>query len=159
MNTNEITTSQFHIWRTLFSVAHADNVFKDEEVQFMTNLMRDINFSDEQTAILKDDISNPKDAETMFHGITDQQDRIQFFDFARDLVWIDGEYDQDEKNMMLKLHKIHVKSVDMDTLVEKSSAFELEEDPRDIVDRPISREQKKTSFLNVLNLFRKQHSE
>ena len=112
-----VNDSQFYMWRTLFSVAHADDVVTDEEVQFMAYILEDINFSEEQTKILKDDIVTPKNVEAMFAGITDQNDRIRFFEFARDLVWVDGDFGPEEQSVMMKLQKTHMKELDIDNLV------------------------------------------
>ena len=40
----EVSESRFYMWRTLFSVAHADNVVTDEEIAFMAHILEDINF-------------------------------------------------------------------------------------------------------------------
>lgn len=107
------------MWRTLFAVAHADEVVTKEEVEFMAQILEDIDFTDEQTAILKDDIVNAKDIEQMFKGITQQDDRIKFFEFARDLVWIDGDFGQAEQSVMIKLFRDHFQQTDVDALIGK----------------------------------------
>ena len=52
-----VSESQFYMWRTLFAVAHADSIVADEEVAFMASVLNDINFTPEQTEVLKDDIT------------------------------------------------------------------------------------------------------
>lgn len=125
---NGINESEFFMWRTLFSVAHADNIVTDEEIEFMAQILGDVNFSDEQTKMLKDDIVNPKDAHKMFNGVTDQNDRIQFFEFARDLVWVDGDFGSEEQSVMLHLYQKHLKETNVDELIGKTS-LELEDEP------------------------------
>ena len=44
-----VSESRFYMWRTLFAVAHADNVVADEEVEFMAHILEDVEFSDHQT--------------------------------------------------------------------------------------------------------------
>ncbi len=117
------------MWRTLFAVAHEDNIVTDEELEFMAHVLEDINFTQEQTDTLKDDIMNPKDVEQMFHGVTDQNDRIEFFDFARDLVWVDGDFGSEEQSVMIKLHKEHIKRANVDEMIGKVS-LELEEEQK-----------------------------
>ncbi len=124
-----VNNSQFHMWRTLFSVAHADGIVTDEEVKFMAHILEDINFSDEQTAILKDDIVNPKSCEAMFAGITSHDDRTRFFDFARDLVWVDGNFASEEQTAMIRLMQMHFEESNVDNLVGKVS-LEFEDDTR-----------------------------
>lgn len=112
-----ITESQFYMWRTLFAIAHADNVVTDEEVRFMTEALEDIPFSEEQQKILKDDISEPKDIVEMFEKISSSKDQAEFFNFARELVWVDGDYGSEEQEIMLKLKRLHIQSVNVDDLV------------------------------------------
>ena len=117
MSKDDVNKSAFHMWRTLIAVAHADDIVTDEEIEFIARMMEDVNFSDEQTAILKDDIVHAKNVNDMFAGITDQNDRVQFFDFARDLVWIDGDFASEEQSVMIALYQQHIKDTDVDTLV------------------------------------------
>lgn len=124
---SEVSDSRFYMWRTLFSVAHADNIVTDEEITFMAHILEDVNFSDEQTTLLKDDIINPKNVEDMFRGMTDQNDRKEFFSFARDLVWVDGDFGAQEQVVMINLLQSHFKDIDFDELV-GSVSMELEED-------------------------------
>ncbi len=124
---DKITQSRFFMWRTLFALAHADGIVTDEEIAFMAHILEDIDFTNAQTAILKDDIVNPKNVEEMFKSITSKEDRLKFFEFARDLVWVDGDYASDEQEVMIKLLEEHVKDTDIEELVGNVS-LELERD-------------------------------
>ncbi len=139
--------SEFYIWRTLFAVAHADNVVTPEEITFMAQILEDVNFSPEQTSILKDDLVNPKDPEAMFHRITDQNDRIKFFDLARDLVWVDGDFGAEEQGVMVELYKIHIKDTNVDKLV-GNIEMEFEEDTPHTSN-------KSNPFTNLINMLKK----
>ncbi|MFP4313216.1 MAG: hypothetical protein ACLFR0_02705 [Alphaproteobacteria bacterium] len=112
-----VTESQFYMWRTLFAIAHADDIVTDEEVRFMTEALEDLPFSEEQQKILKDDISEPKDIVEMFGKISNSSDQAEFFNFARTLVWVDGDYGEEEQEIMLKLKRLHIQNVDVDNLV------------------------------------------
>ncbi|PCI56146.1 MAG: hypothetical protein COB36_05025 [Alphaproteobacteria bacterium] len=144
---SEVSDSRFYMWRTLFSVAHADNVVTDEEIAFMAHILEDIDFSDEQTTILKDDITHPKNVEDMFRGMTDQNDRKEFFSFARDLVWVDGDFGTQEQNVMVKLLQSHFEDIDFDELV-GSVALEFEEDMPRVDDGSVS-QRKQSSPINA----------
>lgn len=122
-----ITESQFYMWRTLFAVSHADDIVTEEEVRFMTEAMEDVPFTEEQKDILQDDISNPKDIVEMFEKISSDRDQAEFFKFARVLVWIDGDYGEEEQEIMLKLKRLHIQKVSVDDLVGNNS-LSLEED-------------------------------
>ncbi len=150
--TKEVSDSQFYMWRTLFSIAHADNVVTDEEIEFMAHIMEDIDFSEEQTATLKDDIVNPKDVEKMFQGITTADDRMQFFNFARDLVWIDGDFGSEEQGVMLKLFQTHMDDTNIDDLV-GHVPLELEEDKRPVANQ--EKAQEKASVSSMISSFRR----
>lgn len=122
-----INSSQFSMWRTLFAIAHADNVLAPGEIEYMAKVLEEVKFSPEQTETLKDDITNPKDIDLMFAGVTDVQDRIQFFDLARNLVWADGDFGQEEQSAMIKLKRAHFLKTDVDDLIGKVT-LELEDD-------------------------------
>tara|TARA_R110001592_G_scaffold79054_5_gene236794 strand:- start:10992 stop:11471 length:480 start_codon:yes stop_codon:yes gene_type:complete len=151
MMNSVVNESAFYMWRTLISVAHADNIVTDEEIEFIAQMMENIDFSDEQTAILKDDILNAKDVSEMFTGVTSQKDRIQFFEFARDLVWVDGDFASEEQSVMIQLYQQHMQETDVDELIGHIS-LELEEDsvPTNLNRRP----DKKTGFRKFLSSFR-----
>ncbi|MCB1652118.1 MAG: TerB family tellurite resistance protein [Alphaproteobacteria bacterium] len=122
-----ISDSQFYMWRTLFAVAHADNVVTDEEVRYMAEVLEDIPFSADQRAILTEDSKHAQSIEEMFKGITDVRDQAAFFQYARELVHIDGDYGEEEQGVMLKLGEIHLKNANLDDLI-GSVSLELEED-------------------------------
>ncbi len=112
-----VSDSRFYMWRTLFAVAHADRVLTDEEIRFMVETLEDIPFSGQQRTVLEDDIRTPKDVMEMFVRVTDQKDQAEFFDLARELVWIDGDYGSEEQEAMLRLKKKHIGEVNVDNLV------------------------------------------
>lgn len=113
----DVTESQFYMWRTLFAMAHADDVVTGDEIRFMMEALEDIPFTPQQKETLKNDISQPQNIEEMFSKITDDRDQAMFFSFARDLVWIDGDYGTQEQEIMLKLKRLHIQNVDIDKLV------------------------------------------
>ena len=158
--TSSVNQSQFYMWRTLFAVAHADNVVTKEEVEFMAHILEDIDFSEEQTEILKDDIMNAKNVEEMFKGITAQEDRTRFFDFARDLVWVDGDFGSEEQGVMIKLYRQHFNDIDVDQLIGKVS-LQFEDDfdagDRNIEQKPIV--PKKQDLNHTLHSFRRRFLE
>lgn len=112
-----VSDSKFYMWRTLFAIAHADDVVTDEELRFMTEAIEDVGFSPVQKEILRKDISTPQDITEMFRKIEDTKDQAAFFKFARSIVWIDGDYGEEEQEIMLKLKREHVKNVNIDDLV------------------------------------------
>lgn len=150
--TGSVNESEFYMWRTLFAVAHADNVVTEEEVTFMAGILDDVEFTDEQTKILKDDIVNAKSFTAMFTGITSPEDRINFFEFAREIVWVDGEFAPEEQSAMIELYKQHISGTTVDELIGKIT-LELEEDPgaEDLQPYP----QKRSGVMNMILAFKR----
>jgi len=125
-----ITESQFYMWRTLFAISHADNVVSDEEIRFMTEALEDLPFSEEQKEVLRDDIVHQQDIVEMFGKISNNRDQAAFFNFARELVWVDGDYGKEEQDIMLKLKRLHIENVDVDDLI-GNVGLQLEADEND----------------------------
>ncbi len=115
--TKEISDSQFYMWRALFALVHVDHIVSNEEVRFMAEALEDIPFSRVQRDILIEDIHTAQDVLEMFIKITDPLDQARFFEFAHDLVHIDGEYGIEEQKIMLKLEEIHVRRTNVDDLI------------------------------------------
>ena len=127
----QITESQFYMWRAIFALAHADDVVTEEELRFMSEVLEDIPFSDEQKMVLKQDATEEQSVEVMFKKITDPVDQAEFFKFASKLAHIDGDFGEEEQEVMLRLKRLHLENVDIDSLIPKVS---LEFDEDNIVD-------------------------
>ncbi|NCT41111.1 MAG: TerB family tellurite resistance protein [Alphaproteobacteria bacterium] len=115
----QVTDSQFYMWRTIFALAHADDIVTTEELRFMAEALEDIPFSDEQKETLQRDAKEEQSVEEMFKKITDPVDQAGFFKFASKIAHIDGDYGEEEQEVMLRLARIHLESVDIDELVGK----------------------------------------
>lgn len=114
-----VTESQFYMWRAIFALAHADDIVTPEELRFMSEILEDIPFSDEQKAVLKTDATEEQSVEDMFVKITDPADQAEFFKFASKLAHIDGDFGEEEQEVMLKVKQLHLANVDIDELVGK----------------------------------------
>ncbi len=154
---NAICQSRFFMWRTLFAVAHADNIVTDEEITFMANVLENFEFTDTQNAILKDDIVNPKDVEKMFKSITNKEDRLAFFNFASDLVWVDGKFASEEQEIMIRLLEGHVKETNVDDLI-GSISLEFEEEPVQEIESNNTAPKKLCSLTDMITSFRSRFS-
>lgn len=149
---NSVPESEFYMWRTLFAVAHADGVVTTEEVRFMAEALEDHPFNEEQKEILSDDIKEPKDPSEMFEKIGDAADQARFFKFARDLVWVDGDFGGDEQKVMVDLISKHIKTIDFDKLVNE---VDLHMELDNSQDTPVRRapEKKRSFFRRFLDSF------
>ncbi len=95
-----LSESRFHMWRAVFALAHADGHVSDEERRFMEIYLSRLPVTPEQKQTLQDDISRAQDVGVMFGKITSEKDSDDFFNFARLLVWCDGDFGQQEKRIM-----------------------------------------------------------
>lgn len=146
--TGNVTESRFYMWRALFAIAHADDKVCSEERHFMHKILQDYPFTAEQARILEADMAVKQDVAGLFEQITNPQDRSQFFDYARTLVWCDGDYGAKEQEALLKLNRAHVLSADFDTL-DETAPLELDDGEEDAhLTTPQRREYPvKTGFL------------
>ena len=117
MPLTEIKPDEFYMWRTLFAMVHVDHKVREQEIRFMAEAMEDLPFNDDQMKILRDDIVKPKDIEDMFKHVESTQLEARFFKFAHQLVWIDGEYHEEEQRIMLELLRAHMHKIDFDKLI------------------------------------------
>ncbi len=128
-----LNESQFYMWRTLFALVHADNVVTDEERKFMEKAMDNLSLTDYQRSILISDTLESADIGEMFKRITDQHDRTEFFRHARVLVWCDGDFDQQEQEIIEKLNRAHVAGVDFDAMMKEVSLSFDEEEKENVI--------------------------
>ncbi len=143
----QVTESEFYMWRTLFAIAHVDDIVSKEEVRFMAEVLEDNSFNDEQRAILNDDIKNSRDISEMFSKISDKKDQARFFSLARKLVHIDGDFGDAEQLAMLKILSEHIRSVDLDQLIGKME-FELEDEEEKLFDPVALFKQETHTFMH-----------
>lgn len=127
-----MTRSRFYMWRTVFALAHADDLVTAEERQFMHEVLKRERFSTYQLQVLKKDMTAPQDVGEMFVNITDQYDRAHFFDHARDLCWCDGDYAKQEQEIMTRLNATHVKTVDFNQVLEEVDLSFAGDDEEDV---------------------------
>lgn len=129
MRDKTVGNDVFYMWRAIFALAHVDHVVTDEERRFMFDTLSRVSFSSAQIEILTKDIEEAQDIGEMFSKINTSHARSQFFYFARMMVWCDGDYDEQEQQIMLDLKKAHVKSVDLEALV-GSVEFQFNEEAK-----------------------------
>ena len=149
-----VSESAFYMWRTVFAIAHADNILSNQEIRYMVEVLEDVPFSEEQRDILNDDIHNAKSPSARFAFVTETRDQVRFFKHAREMVWIDGDYAPEEQDVMMKLTRKYMQDVDLEKLI-GTIDLELErEEPKGVwEEEALSFKQK---LLNILGQ-RKEH--
>lgn len=126
--TQIISDSRFYMWRSLFAIAHADAVVVAEERSLMNRILAEQPFSEEQRDILRRDIEHKEDVRILFSRVTEQQDRSEFFDYARKLVWTDGHFGVEEQKTLVDLKRMYVQSVDFEVFEETTGLTLSDED-------------------------------
>lgn len=113
-----VSESRFYMWRAVFALAHADHIVTAEERKYLNAVLAREPFSAEQKKILEQDIEHAQDIAEMYVRIDDQNDRSQFFYHARLLVWCDGDFDEQEQKIIMRLKHNHVRTVDFDQIIQ-----------------------------------------
>ena len=126
MALDKINKDEFYMWRTLFAMVHADHKVREQEMYFMAEAIESIPFTEEQVSILKDDIYTPKNIMNIFSHVQSTELEARFFKFAHKLVWIDGEYHEEEQAIMIELLRTHIHKMDFDQLI-KNIDLEFEQ--------------------------------
>ncbi len=99
------------MWRAIVAMAHADKVIEPEEKEMIENYLSRVPFSDKQRQVLLGDIEKQRDVAQMFEFVTEPEDQGDFFQFARMMVWSDGDFDAQEKKILEHLEKNQMKSL------------------------------------------------
>ena len=123
---NEVSQSRFNMWRTLFALTHADGVVTSEEISFMRKALEKVPFSQAQLDLLCTEMAMAQDIYILFEQITDASDQMDFFSLAREVVYADGDYGQEEQTVLIELQKRQSKKVDPAKMA-GSVTLELEE--------------------------------
>lgn len=118
MTESGISDSRFFMWRAIVAMAHADKIIEPEEREMVENYLDKVPFSKKQREVLLADLQKQKDVALMFEMVTDPEDRSAFFQFARMMVWSDGDLDAQEKKILDHLEKSQMNSLNSDWLEE-----------------------------------------
>lgn len=103
--TNQISESRFYMWRAVFAMAHVDGKISAEELEFACQYLDNAGFSEEQTAILKQDLQTPQNVGEMLSHVTALSDQADFFQFSHMLAWKDGDYSSQEERIINRLNQ------------------------------------------------------
>lgn len=106
-----LTDSRFAMWRAIIALAHADGIVMPSEEEFGARYMDRTGASDAQRDILRQDLLSAHDPGTLFAQITRPEDKADFFQFARALLWCDGDFAAQEAAIIERLQTDHVGSL------------------------------------------------
>ena len=102
-----LSKDEFYMWRTLFALAHIDEILTKEEKALIQSKLPVEELSDEQKQVLDGDGAIPQDPLQMFEHISDVRIQKNFFDIAYELVLVDGDYHKNEYSTIHQLQKIY----------------------------------------------------
>ncbi len=119
-----VSTSKFYMFRCMIVMAHADNVFCEQERAYMYALMNHtrVPLTDEQYTTLEDDMKTPKALEDLLPYINDPNYRGQLVYFARLMAAKDGNIDADEEALLNKLNAYAIDGLDIDSIRKEAKA-------------------------------------
>lgn len=120
-----LNPSRFAMWRAVVAIMHADFVVKPHEINFILESIRDLPLSDDQRAQLKEEIYTPGNIDELFHEITAPADKEDFFHLARALAWADGDFDENEENLLNRLGDLHFDIADKSVMTRSRKDFDL----------------------------------
>jgi hypothetical protein len=100
--TGTISDSRFNMWRAVVAMIHADHVIQPHEIHYILQSTRDLPMTDQQREQLRSDLSEKQDIQALFETITAPKDKADFFHFARAVAWSDGDFDEAEREAILK---------------------------------------------------------
>lgn len=108
---NGLSKSRFNMWRAVVAMAHADGLVVDDERHMIENYLSAVPFSDAQKKQIHDDLDKPADPAALFAAISNPEDRGMFFQFARALVWSDGDDSAQEEAILQRLEKLEMDQI------------------------------------------------
>ncbi|EQC52361.1 DUF533 domain-containing protein [Bacteriovorax sp. DB6_IX] len=141
--------SYLNLWRAVIGLTTVDGIVTDQEREWINKFMAQIKISDEERAILEDDIQNPKNAITFIDQITEASHLSQLHHLAN-IVFKSDDFDHKESVYLDKIHK-HI-----ETRVDLMCAMRKSQDVMAQVERERLAQKKdiKGFFLGLAELFR-----
>lgn len=91
------------MWRAVIAMMHLDKIVMPHEINYALTRLKGLPLSEDQRLLLLDDMTYPVAVEEIFDDITHPQDGLDFFRYARELSWADGDMDPKEELMIKKL--------------------------------------------------------
>jgi uncharacterized membrane protein YebE (DUF533 family) len=111
-----LSESRFNMWRAVFALAHADHQICEDERTFLKQYLDVVEFSADQKGVLLEDLIDPQAPFEMFENITVPEDRGAFFQFARALIWANGDEHEQEVKIKKNLHELHIQNLNVEQL-------------------------------------------
>lgn len=95
-----LSASRFYMWRALIALAHVDGGIPLEQMEFIRSVSGAEPLSNGQRQTLLTDIGTPRRPGPLYAEITDAEDRLDFFTFARAFYWYGGDRAAQEMHIL-----------------------------------------------------------
>lgn len=118
-----LSESRFNMWRGVVAFAHADGVVDESEREFITKFFETVAFTPEQKQQLLDDLDHPQDINRIFPEITDPADRGELILFARLMCSADGDFDEQEQEIVRIIHEDVLSKLDLDRIMHETDGI------------------------------------
>ena len=119
----KINDSKFNMWRACVVVTWADGKISSEEKEWVQHKITELNFSEEQKAVLQEELNSPSDFQEIVSKITDKKDRAFLAYQIRLISHLDNDYSVDERALYESWHNIVMKGVELDSLVDEIDSY------------------------------------
>ncbi len=105
--------SKFHMWRACIGVVWVDGDLDANEENWVLEKIKNLNFTDEQREILKQDLKGSIDFPKIVSKITDKKDRAFLVHEIRVIGHLDDDYSSHEQELLNSWREFVLKGVDL----------------------------------------------
>lgn len=123
--------SKFHMWRACIGCIWIDGRVDLDERMWIEEKIKNLDFTNEQKEILKNDLESNVNMEEVLEKITDQKDRAFLAHQIRVIGNLDSNFSSDEKKLLEKWNKKVLEKVNLDyynKLIEEDEKASYHED-------------------------------
>lgn len=120
-----LNPSRFAMWRAVIAMMHADFIVKPHEINFILESIRDLSLAPDQREKLMAEIYTPAPIDDVFHEISSPIDKEDFFHLARAIAWADGDFDENEQQILTRLGGVTFDIADKSAMTRSRKDFDL----------------------------------
>lgn len=118
-----LSDSRFNMWRGVVAFAHADGVVEDSERDFITKFFNTVAFTEDQKEQLLYELDHAQDINEIFPLITDKGDRGELILFARLMCTADGDFHEQEQEIVQIIHEDVLSKLDLDNIMHETDTM------------------------------------
>ncbi len=100
LSKDQVSQSEFYMWRAVFAFAFVDQSLSLEEQELLHSYLAKARLSEDQRRVLREDMSDPPNPESMYKLITEPMHKSRFCVLARALAWCEGDLDAQEAKIL-----------------------------------------------------------